>query len=154
MISPSSQGKEVHIPEANREYTTWMKRDQLLLSWIISSLSEDVFAHVMGLSTLHVVWTTLAKYFALSSCSRVKSIGDNLAIVASPVSNEDMVSSLFKGLSSKYDSLITSVTTNVDPVGLEKLSGFLLCQEIHQEMIGSIETPPPILNVVTKDDNL
>ncbi|KAF6171589.1 hypothetical protein GIB67_018113 [Kingdonia uniflora] len=72
MFSPSSQGKEGDVLKANPEYTTWMKRDQLLLSWIISSLSENVLAHAVSLSTSHVVWTTLAKTFAPSSSIRVQ----------------------------------------------------------------------------------
>uniref|UniRef100_A0A6N2M7L5 Uncharacterized protein n=1 Tax=Salix viminalis TaxID=40686 RepID=A0A6N2M7L5_SALVM len=33
------------------EYSNWFQRDQLLLSWILSSLSEEVIPYVVGLDT-------------------------------------------------------------------------------------------------------
>ena len=47
-------------PEINLEYITWHRQDQLLLSWIISTLTEGVHAQVVGLSTSHDVWSHLA----------------------------------------------------------------------------------------------
>ena len=39
----------------------------------------------------------------------VKSIVDNLAAVANPVADSDLVSALLSGLSPEYDSFVTSV---------------------------------------------
>ena len=41
----------------------------------------------------------------------VKSIVDNLAAVANPVVDSDLVSILLSGLSLKYDSFVTSANT-------------------------------------------
>ena len=41
----------------------------------------------------------------------VKYIVDNLAIVANPVADSDLVSTLLSGLSPEYDSFVTSVNT-------------------------------------------
>jgi len=35
----------------NLEYTNWIKLDQMLLCWLISSLTEAVLAHVVGITT-------------------------------------------------------------------------------------------------------
>ena len=35
----------------NPAYDEWYQKDQLLLSWIFSLLSEEVFAYVIGMST-------------------------------------------------------------------------------------------------------
>ena len=44
----------------------------------------------------------------------VKSTVDNLEVVANPVADLDLVSTLLSGLSPEYDS-VTSVNTRADP---------------------------------------
>ena len=116
------------IPTLNPDYIKWMKMDQMLLCWLISSLTEPVLAHVVGLTTSREVWCSLERIFSSSSRARVqqlkyqlhtvkmatssmaeyiqsvKSIVDNLAAVAHPVADFDLVSTLLSGLSSDYDS--------------------------------------------------
>jgi len=41
----------------------------------------------------------------------VKSIIENLAVVANPVTNSDLVSAILSGLSPECDSFVTSVNT-------------------------------------------
>ena len=57
-----------------------------------------------------------------------KSIVDNLAAVANPVADSDLVSTLLSGLSPEYDSFVTSVNTRVDPVLSEELIGLILAK--------------------------
>ncbi|XP_058075690.1 uncharacterized protein LOC131224165 [Magnolia sinica] len=130
--------------------------DQMLLCWLISSLTEPVMAHVVGLTTSRDVWCALERIFASSSRARVqqlkyqlhtvkmgatpifeyiqsvKYIVDNLAAVANPVTDSDLVSTLLSGLSPEYDSFVTSVNTRVDPISSEELIGLMLSQEIHR----------------------
>ncbi|GAV68517.1 UBN2_3 domain-containing protein [Cephalotus follicularis] len=40
----------------NPAYTAWHKQDQLLLSWLFSSLTESIHAQVVGLDTSRSVW--------------------------------------------------------------------------------------------------
>lgn len=71
-----------------------------------------------------------------------KSIADNLAIVAQPVSDSDLASSLLSGLGSEYEAFITSMTTRVKSITLDDLTRFLLCQEVHlEESSTSIDVP-------------
>ena len=54
---------------------------------------------------------------SMSECIQsVKSIVDNLAALANPVADSDLVSTLLSGLSPEYDSFVTSVNTRVDLV--------------------------------------
>ena len=116
------------------------KLDQMLLCWLISSLTEAVLTHVVGLITSRDMWCFLERIFASPSRARVqqlkyqlhtikmgtssmseymqsvKSIVDNLAIVGNPVADSDLVSNLLSDLSPEYDSFIISVNTRVDPV--------------------------------------
>ena len=77
-----------------------------------------------------------------------KSITDNLAAVAQPVSDFDLASSLLSGLSSEYEAFITSIATRVEPISLDDLTGFLLSQEARlKETSATVEVP--ITNLAT-----
>ena len=93
----------------NPNYTTWQKQDNILLGWILSSLTELVLAQVAGLSTSASVWQALDRMFASKSQARImqlklelqttkkgnlsmtnylqkiKSLADSLAAVAQPI---------------------------------------------------------------------
>lgn len=55
----------------NPEYTMWKKQDNVLLGWLLSSLSEPVLAQVIGLHTSQSVWEPLQKHFSSKSQSRI-----------------------------------------------------------------------------------
>ena len=63
----------------------------------------------------------------------VKSIVDNLAAVANPVANSDLVSTLLSGLSLEYYSFVTFVNIRVNPVLSEDLISLMLSQYIYHE---------------------
>jgi hypothetical protein len=48
----------------NPEYQIWYRQDKLILSVIISTLSEVILAHVVHLHTPCDVWNTLEKIFS------------------------------------------------------------------------------------------
>ncbi|KAF3775002.1 hypothetical protein EJ110_NYTH51621 [Nymphaea thermarum] len=48
----------------NPAFLEWHRGDQLLLSWIISSLSEVVHSQVVGLDSSYKVWTTIKRFYA------------------------------------------------------------------------------------------
>jgi hypothetical protein len=99
--------------EINPEYSLWQKKDQCLLSWFNTTLSDSVLSSVYGLTTARQVWTTLATRFASQSKTRVghlkqqlqslnqgskscseylaqaKSISDLLTAAGRPVDNDD-----------------------------------------------------------------
>ena len=47
----------------NPAYDEWIRKDQLVLSWMISSLSPDVLPYVVGLATAADVWKALETAF-------------------------------------------------------------------------------------------
>lgn len=48
----------------NFAYDEWHKMDQLLLSWIFTTLSDEVHISVEGFSTSYKAWTTLKNIYA------------------------------------------------------------------------------------------
>ena len=54
----------------NPAYLEWFQKDQLLLSWIFSSLSEDVFPNVIGMTSVYSAWSALESAFGSISQNR------------------------------------------------------------------------------------
>lgn len=52
------------VPISNPAYEFWHEQDQFILSTFISSLSEPILCHVVGLETSSDVWLNLAKMFS------------------------------------------------------------------------------------------
>ena len=46
--------------QPNPAYALWFRQDQLVLSWIIGSISETFVAQVVSASTSHLAWSKLA----------------------------------------------------------------------------------------------
>lgn len=65
---PSATDPTKIIP--NPAYTNWLKVDQLLISWINATLSEDVLAQTVGLSSSRDIWISLDKSFSQHSKAR------------------------------------------------------------------------------------
>ncbi|XXG76297.1 hypothetical protein AAC387_Pa08g0670 [Persea americana] len=136
----------------------------------------NLFLIVMENQLIQDVWQSLEKAYSAQSRAKImnlkyqlhtlkkgslsmsdyfqkkKSIVDNLAVVAQPVSDFDLASSLLSGLlsglSSEYEAIITSITTRVEPISLDDLTGFLLSQEARlKETSATVEVP--ITNLAT-----
>jgi hypothetical protein len=126
----------------------------MILSALISSISETILAYVVKCATSHDVWTTLERMFISQSRARSMSIHyqlatlrkgdssisdyfhrfthlvDTLAAIAQPLPLHESLSFLLAGLGSDYDSLVTSVQTQINPISLEDIYGHLLSHEL------------------------
>jgi len=65
----------------NSEYLVWSQRDQMILSVLISTLTEPYVVHVVGCATFSALWTTLITMFASQARARVMQIYFLLATV-------------------------------------------------------------------------
>ena len=126
----------------------------MILSALISSISETILAYVVKYATSHDVWTTLERMFIAQSHTRSMSIHyqlatlrkgdssisdyfhrfthltDTLAAINQPLPLHESLSFLLASLESDYDSLVTSVQTQINPIALEDLYGHLLSHEL------------------------
>jgi hypothetical protein len=105
-------------------------------------------------ATSHDVWTTLERMFIAQSRARSMSIHyqlatfykgdssitdyfhrfthliDTLAAIDQPLPLHESLSFLLAGLGSDYDSLVTSIQTQINPIALEDIYGHLLSHEL------------------------
>jgi hypothetical protein len=131
---PNSDGSE-QVP--NPAYTSWQKRDQHLLSWIICSLSPPLVASMYGLKTSHQAWKSLAERYASQSRSHISQLkrqlqslqqgnktcseylntakqwADQLSAVGKPVEDDDLISFVISGLSPVYNSFVAAFSFHV-----------------------------------------
>ncbi|CAN1821840.1 Retrovirus-related Pol polyprotein from transposon RE1 [Linum perenne] len=129
---------------ATEAYDKW---DQIVLGWIINSLSEDILHTLAGISTAQEAWAALATVYGSGSQSQVRSLisqlfdiwqntdlaaylkrakdlADRLFALATPVSDDDLVHFVFRGLTSPFRPFIRSVHQRSTPVTFLELHGY------------------------------
>ena len=55
----------------NPEYLIWMRTDQALMSWLLTSISESMLGHVVHCTTASQIWLTLQQIFTTTSKARI-----------------------------------------------------------------------------------
>lgn len=63
---------------SNPEHTIWQQQDQLLLSWLLSSMTEGILGHVVGHTTSRSVWQALQRVFSSQSRARLLQLRSSL----------------------------------------------------------------------------
>jgi hypothetical protein len=147
----TNSSPSVSIP--NPAYKVWYQQDKLILGAIVSTLTEAILPHVYGIKTSREVWNLLEKLFASESKARnlqirfqiatmkknnlsisdyfqkAQNLSHTLAAIDQPMKESELTLHILAGLSAEYDSLVTSITTRVEPVSLEDLYAHLLTYE-------------------------
>ncbi|CAN0917736.1 Retrovirus-related Pol polyprotein from transposon RE1 [Linum grandiflorum] len=62
----------------NPAYTLWYSRDQLVLSWIILSLSEAMLPNIINKHTALDAWSSLARIYASGSKIQIHQLRASL----------------------------------------------------------------------------
>ncbi|KAK6141727.1 hypothetical protein DH2020_024529 [Rehmannia glutinosa] len=142
-------GKSEDETIRNPAYHHWLRQDQLLVSWLLSSLTENMLITTVGLKTSKDVWQTLetafgnqnsAKIMQLQTLrkgtmpmreylNKVKSCCDMLSAVGKQVEEWDQVCHILSGLGSEYDPVMVSITSRVVPCSLSEVHSILLSFE-------------------------
>uniref|UniRef100_A0A2N9J5N8 Reverse transcriptase Ty1/copia-type domain-containing protein n=1 Tax=Fagus sylvatica TaxID=28930 RepID=A0A2N9J5N8_FAGSY len=141
-------------PQPNPDHQAWLIQDQMILSALISSLSENILAYVVKCTTSRDMWLTLERMFMAHSRARTMNIRyqlstlkkgdssiadyfhtftglvDTLAAINQPLIEEEQISFLLAGLGSEYESFITTVHMRTELLSIETLYGHLLSQEL------------------------
>ena len=163
--------ESISIP--NPKHTIWKSEDQHLLILLLSSLTEEAMAEVLGLSTSHAVWTALESSFShrskiheirlkdelqhlkrgsrsVNEYSRsFKALCDQLAAMGSPADDTDKIHWFLRGLGSEFANFST-IQLSISPLpSFRDLVSKAESSEIFQK---SLETPvlPSAAFAVTK----
>jgi len=136
----------------NPEFCTYQQQDQLLVAWLLASMSSSLLTKMVGLDSSAKIWCRLLTHFASHTRAMVKKfrlllktpkndksittyvadikkIVDSLAAVGSPITTANHVNTILDGLSTEYDGFITSILSLQDPYTVDDLEALLLAQE-------------------------
>jgi hypothetical protein len=155
----------------------WLRQDQLILSMLMSSISDDMLPQVLGCKTAQELWKTLDRTFTSESQARVlnlrlqlttakkgnlsvsehfhkiKHISATLAAAGHPVSDFEFTAYLLVGLGPEYDPFVTSVTTRVEPLSMDTLFGHLLAHESRIAQHHQSDSLFPTANIAARSPN-
>lgn len=90
--------------------------------------------HSHSLSTSHYEKDVLSieDYF-----QEAKNLANVLATIGQPLSDSEISSYILVGLPSEYESLVTTITTKIEPISIDILFGFLLQNELWLEQFSA-----------------
>ena len=138
-------------------YRIWERQDQLLVSWLLSSMTEGVLTRMVNCDTAAQIWKTLEVYFAQqirakvsqfkTQLSRTKKIDitmneyllkirnlvDLLVLVGESYTERDHVEAICEGLPDEYETFILATSTHNDKFSVDEIEALLLAQEARIE---------------------
>jgi gag-polypeptide of LTR copia-type len=137
----------------NPDYLTWTRQDQLLLAWLLNTISEAVVPQVVHYLMASNLWIELhLRYSSQSLCwlmdlklqlkslqkghltiqsylDQKISLADWLRLIESPVSDTDLQLFILYELNIEYDLLVVSLTSRTDAVPFNDLASLLLAHK-------------------------
>jgi hypothetical protein len=159
---------------ANPEYLSWYQRDQLIISVLVSTLSDSYVSHAVGCTTSRALWESLEKMFASQAHAwimqvhfqlatlkkgnssitnyfhKLKTPNDTLAACGQLLNDFEAVSFLLARLG--FDPLVTSVTTRVDHISRDDIYGLLLAHEMRlEQQLANIDISNATAHVTTRN---
>lgn len=112
--------------QPNTAYHVWVRQDQLVLSWIVASVSEGILPQLVGSEKAHKAWSKLVAAYVSGSKPQIrelkiqlhtlrrdnasietyvqhaKGIADKLAALQHLVTDDDLVKFIVAGLGQTY----------------------------------------------------
>ncbi|CAI9780821.1 unnamed protein product [Fraxinus pennsylvanica] len=152
----------IPVTQPNPEYEDWVTIDQLLLGWLLGSMSESVLTKVVGLSTSHEVWNKLETVYANQSMAnalnyrqqlqrtvkgsmsideyltKMKNYSDQMGVAGQPLPLTDLVMIVLAGLDRDYDSTVSLITHQKATITWSDVESILLTQESRIEQLNAM----------------
>lgn len=143
------------------ELLAWTRRDADALCAIVTSISDSVLTLIQHVSTAAEAWEILRAQYETTNqtrilnlenrlteerlsdtesaetfLTRVKNLRDQLAAVGVALRSEELAQRCLRKMPAKYDSLVTSLSTQVrsTPLTFEDFSAILQEEELRQKM--------------------
>lgn len=140
----SEDKKEDPVP--NPEYDPWMAKDQVVLSFLLTSLSKEILAQVpTTMASAKEVWAAIEGMFASQSCARViarrmalatvskgastvseyfmkmKGFAEDMASVGKKLEDDELVLYILTVLDADYNPVVSAVAARVEPISESEL---------------------------------
>ncbi|GAA0167569.1 hypothetical protein LIER_40406 [Lithospermum erythrorhizon] len=133
----------------NSAYELWVQQDQLIMSLLISAMSQKTISLIVGKHSFHQIWATLNTAFANHSFStqmslqdqlfnvkqnnqailtylqQAKSLYDTLAAIGKQPTHEVFIIYILRGLDEEYKDLKSMVYSRGSQIKCEELHNYL-----------------------------
>ncbi|KAM2633067.1 hypothetical protein EV1_023726 [Malus domestica] len=150
-----SSGHSTGAP--NPAFEAWYEKDQNILIWLNSTLSEEIIPFTVGVSSSRELWINLEQRFGGVSAvhihqlrtrlhsvqkgdlsisayiQQIKGISDALMAAGAPISDPDLIAVTLNGLSDEYESFIDSIMLRISSTSLDELHGLLINKELFMD---------------------
>ncbi|KAH9791777.1 retrovirus-related pol polyprotein from transposon RE1 [Citrus sinensis] len=157
LLPGESTSIEAAIISENSTYTAWKRQDQMILSWLLSSISVEILSIVVNSKTSRELWMSLEEQFGSETVAKkvhlkmllnnlkkgsmtiteyfckLRSVTDELAMAGSPVSSLDFVTHLISGLGQPYYPVVVYIEANVLKMSINEAYSMLLSHEARLE---------------------
>ncbi|XP_049344696.1 uncharacterized protein LOC125809073 [Solanum verrucosum] len=139
--------------QPNPAYHVWLKQDQLVLGWIVASVSEGILPQLVGAETTHKAWSKLVAAYASGSKPQIrelkiklhtlqrdnasietyvqhaKGIADKLVALQHLVTDDDLVEFIVADLGPTYRPFTRSLESRQEDISFDALYELLLNEE-------------------------
>ena len=138
----------------NLVYAAWLQKDQMLLSWLQSTLSSEIMSRVLGCTHTHQLLDRLFTYFQKQThakarqlrvelCAltlgnqsvqdylqKIRTIVDSLASIGDPVPLSHHIDVILEGLPSDYASVVSVVESKFSVMDIDEVEILLIAHEL------------------------
>ncbi|KAL5807575.1 hypothetical protein ACOSQ4_030308 [Xanthoceras sorbifolium] len=156
-VSSVDEESGEHIQCYNDDYLVWKKIDQLLTSWLMSTLTESVLGRVTQCITSCEVWLTVTNMFSQQSMARImhlrsqlqtlkkgsmkiseyilkiKGVADALMAAGQTMTEQDLVAYILGGLGLEFDPIICNIASKKEEITLQDAQFLLMGYESRLE---------------------
>ena len=160
VINSDSDATEITAAEGVREnpaFAIWKRKDQMLLSWLMSAISLEILSLVVNSKTSLEIWISLEQQFGSETFAKkvhlkimlnnlrkgamsmteffgkLKTVTDELAVAGSPVSSLDFLTHLISGLGQPYYPVVVYIEANLAKMSINEAYSMLLTHEARLE---------------------
>ena len=137
LLPDESTSTNAAIISENHAYTIWKRQHQMILSWLLSSISVEILSIVVNSKTSRKLWISLEEQFGSETAAKkvhlkmllnnlkkgsmsiteyfckLRSVTNELAMVGSPISSLDFITHLISGLGQPYYPVVVYIEANV-----------------------------------------
>jgi histone deacetylase 1/2 len=137
----------------NPVYRKWRQKDQMLMSWLQTTLSSEILARVLGSNHTFELWNKIQSYFQkqmrakarqlrveLRSTKledrsiqeyllRIRLLIDNLVAIGDPVPLNHHLDVILEGLPPDFNSVISVIESRFETMDLDEAEALLLAHE-------------------------
>ncbi|KAL5773722.1 hypothetical protein ACOSP7_013363 [Xanthoceras sorbifolium] len=157
----------------NEEFVEWERADQLLLCWLMTTVSEGLIREVTECHSSLEFWRVLESMFSRESLAKilqlkqqlqnakkgsstisefvlkVRSYGNGLKSTGQVVTDQDLLLSVLNGLGHEYDPMVVILSQQQSYMSLHEAQYMLMTHEQrieHLNVVNQIDTSTPSVN--------